>query len=389
MRARKAMNLRRTHRLEAEFAEFTARHLWRFVRPFVGRHLAQRCKHCILSEAYAPLNADGVCAPCAEYEARGSKAAVGAPVEPALRERLDGILRTATRTGPGAYDALVLVSGGKDSAYTLHRLQQEYPGLRLITLLVNNGFMSPVALENADHLMEKFDLPHVTWKLKPAFVEKAFRHALTHLDRQSAYSIVDLMDACMTFDSAMEFAVRLDIPLVISGLAKVQTEFVYGPYSVEMTPSQYRAPLVDQLDSQLSDIFDDTEMAFMYQSANWHESRQPRFLLPFTIWNPDEEEVLREVDRLGLISKARSRPLLTNNALIPVIGMAEVARFGYCSWEIEFAQMVREGKSERNYWLNMFEMLEYSTKTGRFVNKTVEQTLDRLGLTRASIGIGA
>ena len=90
---------------------------------------------------------------------------------------------------------------------------------------------------------------------------------------------------------------------------------------------------------------------------------------------------------MGLLTKKRSRPLVTNNALIPVIAMAECARFGYCSWEVEFGRMVREGKSERQYWLNIFEMNEYATKTGNFVNKTVIETLAKLALTKKDIGI--
>jgi hypothetical protein len=71
---------------------------------------------------------------------------------------------------------------------------------------------------------------------------------------------------------------------------------------------------------------------------------------------------------------------MTNNLLIPVIAMAEAACFGYCSWEVEFARMVREGRSDRTYWRNIYEMLEIAVKTGAFVGRTVSDTLRRLGL---------
>ena len=80
---------------------------------------------------------------------------------------------------------------------------------------------------------------------------------------------------------------------------------------------------------------------------------------------------------------------MTNNELIPVIGLIDVAKFGYSTFEPEFAQMIREGKTERRYWLNVFEMLEYSAKTGRFISSTVDQTLAKLGLTRADVGLTA
>jgi hypothetical protein len=113
----------------------------------------------------------------------------------------------------------------------------------------------------------------------------------------------------------------------------------------------------------------------------------PRFLMPFVAWDPDESHILREVARLGLIGRGRCSPLMTNNALIPVIGISEVLRHGHTCFELEFARMIREGKSERTYWLHLFEMLEYSAKTGRFVGKTVAGTLEALGLTRRDLGL--
>ncbi|NNM00151.1 MAG: hypothetical protein HKO62_05330 [Gammaproteobacteria bacterium] len=377
----------KTHSVEVEITEFTARFLWRGLRPFVASHLSKRCNRCILSERYVTLDDEGVCSECRAWEAGEAERGAGGAADAAGdRARLDALLHDAA--GPGQYDALVLVSGGKDSAYMLHRLQTEYPSLRILTMLVNNGFMSPFALENADRLLKHFDVPHITLKLKPEMAQTGFRYVLTHLDKQTAYSIVDLMDACFTFDSAMQMAARLQIPCVICGLAKVQTEYVYGPITVELTPAQYKAPLVDQLGVGFDAIFNAAQMPFWYEAPAGPDAVAPRFVLPFTVWDPSEDEVLREVERLGLLTRRRSRPLVTNNALIPVIGMAEVARFGYCSWEIEFARMVREGKSERPYWLNMFEMLEYSTRTGKFVNKTVDETLAALGLAKRDIGIG-
>jgi len=376
------------HALEVESTEFVARHLWHRIRPLFARHLTPRCRRCILNATYAPLDASGLCQVCREDEA-GAGAATPAPGggTEQQREALAEMLKSHAGKGEGAADALVLVSGGKDSAYMVHRLLSEYPDLRIATLLVDNGFMSPFALENAASLMARFDVPYIKWKVKPDVVKTGFRYALTHLDRQSAYSIVDLMDACMTFDTAMSFAAAEGIPLVVCGLAAVQTDYVYGEATLELPPERYRRPLTEQLGVDFDAIFDETELGHFYRGQTTRAGVTPRFVLPFVAWDPSEDEVLAEVSSLGLIAKKRTRPLVTNNALIPVIGIAEYARFGFCSWEVEFARMVREGKSERRYWLNLFEMNEYAAKTGRFVGKTVTETLGALGLTRRDIGI--
>jgi hypothetical protein len=372
---------------EVEFTEFTAQHLWHHIRGLFQRHLTPRCKRCILSKNYKGLNADGLC-PLCEAHARSPESKSN-PVTQAHRDQLDLLLRGAMGKGSGAYDAIILFSGGKDSSYMLHRIMRDYPGLRLLSLLVDNGFLSPFAVRNVERVLRHFDVPHVTAKLKPSFVKKVFHHALTHLHEQTSYSIVDLMDAKMSFDHAKNLAVALGAPLVICGLGKVQTEILYAPVTVELPLDQECAQLPKYSGMNLRDIYDAEEMRNWYDESRVAPEKRPRFLLPFTVWDTSEDEVLAEVDRLGLISRKRSRPLVTNNALIPVIGMAEVARFGYCSWEIEFGRMVREGKSDRRYWLNIFEMLEYSTKTGKFVNRTVEQTLAALGLTKREIGIGS
>ena len=129
------------------------------------------------------------------------------------------------------------------------------------------------------------------------------------------------------------------------------------------------------------------EQGNFWDASRWPVNQIPRVIMPFVAWDPDEAFILNEVSRLNLIDKKKTSPLLTNNALIPIIGLAEAKRFGYTSFEVEFARMVREGKSERAHWLNLFEMLEVSAKTGLFINKGVVQTLAALGLTKKDIGL--
>jgi hypothetical protein len=130
------------------------------------------------------------------------------------------------------------------------------------------------------------------------------------------------------------------------------------------------------------------ELRSFWDGSSWPAQRVPRFVLPMAAWDLDEQFIQREVARLGLLDARRASPLLTNHMLIPVIAMAEVARFGYSSFEVEFARMVREGRSARTDWINLFEMLEYATRTGRFVGRTATHALARLNLTPGDLGIG-
>ncbi len=383
---------RRAHGFEVALTDLVARRLWRYLRPFVARHLSKRCRRCVVSERQATLDEGGLCPDCAA-EGPGAAhldgaAAATKDADPGLREQLDELLRSIVGTSTGRYDVLVLISGGKDSAYMLHRVLGEHPRLRVLGLLVDNGFMSPFAMENAAHVVEALGVPFLRLRLPPEVVRHTFRYALAHLDQQRGYSVVDLADGIMTFDSAMDLASGLGIPAVLCGLGSVQTKAVFGGVGIELTVERYREAIEQQLDVGWDCITGTGRDSALHDPRRWGSSRRPQMILPLCAWDPSEDQLLAEVDRLGLVSAARSHPLVTNNALVPVSGMAEVARFGYCSWETEFASMIRSGKSDRRYWLNLFEMLEYSTKTGRFVNRTVTQSLQRLGLTKADVGIG-
>jgi hypothetical protein len=60
--------------------------------------------------------------------------------------------------------------------------------------------------------------------------------------------------------------------------------------------------------------------------------------------------------------------------------VVDILNHGYCSFEPEFAQLVREKKTDRRLWLHIFELMEHGVRTGRLV-KEANQTLSRLGLT--------
>lgn len=370
---------------EVRLVEFTARYLWGALGPVLGANLAQRCRQCVLPETYTELGTDGLCSQCRDYQPPPASAQEDADNQG--YERWREVLAPLEKAGSGQYDALLLFSGGKDSCFLLHYITTMCPELRLLVVLIDNGFMSPIAMQNAKHILTHFDVDRITVQPRPGFVRKVFHHALTHLEQQRGYSIVDLLDGYITFDTAKNLAARMDIPAILCGLSKAQAENAFGLPGHEFPIDGERQALTEHAGIELRQVFDEDEMLYWWDGSLWPAERVPRFILPLCLWDPGEAYILRKVVELGLISKKHSSPLLTNNALIPVIGMAEVARFGYSSFEVEFARSIREGKSDRRYWLHLFQMLEYSAKTGRFVNRTAVQTLASLGLTKADIGL--
>lgn len=357
---------------------------WPSVQPAISSSLARRCSRCILSERYSELE-DGVCGECRAPRADRVDGGRGGSAE----TELAALLREYSGKGAGDYDAAVLFSGGKDSAYLLDRLSREFPELRLVALTVDNGFMSTVALANCRHILTRIErVDHITIRPKSTLYSRAFRHALTHLDGQGCYVKVDRMDGDLTFDIGRTFAASNEIPLLVSGLSPEQVERILGLDRFESPAETESRRRTESAGFPLDQLYDADELdRYWWNPDRWPASRRPRVLHPFHAWHYDEQQIPREVIERGLIEAGQDNPLITNNDTIPVMLAVDSVNLGYSSFEPEFAKLVREGQADRGMWLAMFQSIEYLAREGRFLPQCVGDTLSRLSLKPADLGL--
>jgi hypothetical protein len=304
-------------------------------------------------------------------------------------QRLAKILNDTAGSGSSDYDAVVLFSGGKDSAYLLYRLRTEFSDLRLVALTVDNSFMSQVALTNCRQIQSKLDgLDHFTLRPKRGLYARAFRHALTHLEGSDCYSKVDRMDGDLTFDIGRNFAAKIKAPLLISGLSPEQVERILGFSDFESPAELESKPRRSSAEFDLAELYDGDELnRYWWNPEQFSAEQRPRVLHPFHAWHYDEDFIPKEVVRLGLVEVGQDNPLITNNDTIPVMLALDCVRLGYSSFEPEFAQLVRQGRAERAMWLPMFESIEYLSNRGEFLPHCVSDTLDRLELDAKELGL--
>jgi hypothetical protein len=361
---------------------------WPEMRANVVGQLAQRCDRCLLSERYVPLY-EGCCELC--RIAAGNRSA--APIRPAPAVDLEASLRQFLQgfegRGVGRYDALVLFSGGKDSAFLLHRLRSEFPGLRLLAVTVDSGFLSQVAKANCQRIHERLDgVDHVFFTPpRPLFV-KAFRHALTHLNPGGCYTTVDRIDGDLTFDIGRHLAAAQAIPLLIAGLSPAQVERILGLHTFQSRPEDERQRRTHTAGFPLEVIFNPVERRqYWWDGTAWPPEQIPRVIYPFYAWSYDEAAIRREVVQLGLLEAGQDNPLATNNDLVPVMLALDNCRFGYSGFEPEFAEMIRAGQSGREPWLSLFQAVEYLSAKGEFMPRSIAETLGRLELTHADLGL--
>lgn len=370
-----------------QFLEFAAVG-WPELRPRVTGELARRCERCILSERFTPVR-DGLCDSCRAADAPGGEADKTPADADCGEASLRQILVEHTGRGSGAYDALVLFSGGKDSAFLLHRLRAEFPQLRLLAATVDSGFFSQVAMANCRRIVERLPgIDHVFFKPPVDLYAKTFRHALTHLRPGGCYETVDRMDGDLAFDIGRNLTAMARIPLMIAGLSPGQVQRVLGLHSFETSREEERKQRTHSAGFRLEDLYDTHERRkYWWDGTLWPEECIPRVLYPFYAWDYDEDFIRGEVVRLGLIEPGQDNPLATNNDTIPVMLAVDSCALGYSGFEPEFAELVRSGKADRGFWLSVFQALEYLSKRGEFMPQSVAETLGRLGLTHAQVGL--
>jgi len=128
-----------------------------------------RCKVCILPATYPGIQFDahGICNICKQP---GEKEDFNA-----LKKKLDGIVSSSK--GKGRYDAIVGLSGGKDSTYVAYYLKKAY-GLKILGVNFDNGYRTEMATRNLASVADKLDIDLVTIRPNQTFVKKLYAHFL-------------------------------------------------------------------------------------------------------------------------------------------------------------------------------------------------------------------
>ena len=169
-----------------------------------------RCARCLLSVDFPAItfDSDGVCRHCREFD--GFRPHIDRYFkQPEDFERLAGQLKAGAS---GDYDCLLLYSGGKDSTYVLHRLQDF--GLRVLAFTFDNGYISDAAFENIKKTTAALGVDHVTGDSE--FMNKVFVESL-----RSNYNVCHgCWNALNTVGT--QTAHQRGIPAVISGLSRGQ-----------------------------------------------------------------------------------------------------------------------------------------------------------------------
>ncbi|PCJ51665.1 MAG: hypothetical protein COA79_25620 [Planctomycetota bacterium] len=318
---------------------FISTYCWWFLRNFIKK--SKRCNKCLASENFTALK-NGTCKLCIDYQQKTENPDIKKEIQLQNKSEFNSFLTSIKKKK--IYHVLLMLSGGKDSAYILNRLQQEFPLLNILCLFVNNGFSSPYALSNAYHVADKLKVDLIVSNSNVNDFKKEFRKAFLNLNGQGSAGVVDFTDGNMIFEIGTQIAKQMDIPCVVGGLSWVQVNQILN-----------------------------------LESFIQEKEGCPPTVFPLAAWHTNEFEIRKEVKEKKLMLPGSDNPVISNNELIMPMCAMDFLNIGYCSFEPEFSQMIREGKSKRKVWLYNFELLEFMAKKG-ILNSDINKTLAKLNL---------
>lgn len=173
-----------------------------------GERTILRCSRCVTPSRYPGACPDhaGVCYFCREYDYLYGDWHAGK----GERQRRFEALVARAKSGTGQYEALVPLSGGKDSTYVLYLATKVYR-LRVLTYTFDNGFQSDIAKENIRNAVCASGADHHIYEIDRDRLMRLYRHFFEHTGQ--------FCTVCMRGINAARTAIhrKYRIPLVLRG----------------------------------------------------------------------------------------------------------------------------------------------------------------------------
>lgn len=251
------------------------------------------------------------------------------------------------------YDALVLYSGGKDSSYMLLNLAQR--NIRVCAWMLDQGYQSPVAVDNATHLCKNLGVPLVIEKPDKGSMDALFRLGFGIHENESP----DLVRTVMTYGSACWpcFATIAATSTVFCHKNKIPFCFIGTQEGQNRMDLNGGAALAGRGLPRMDNLVKN----FMSPFRNYAKAKQPEaarilttelcntLLIPFYefIKKPSTEEQLKVLENIGW-KRPKNTGFCSTNCMINELGRKVMhTRFGFDLYQIIDAHERRLGNEIR------------------------------------------
>lgn len=341
------------------------------------------CKLCLLP-AKAPgadFDSAGVCAFCRHHVPED-----GQKLDEVHQHRQQELETTLNECrGKGPYDALVCLSGGKDSLYLLYRLKVDY-GLKVLAFTTDVN-IPDVAWANIRRTIEKLDIDHLVYRPSARFYWKLFRFLLMNQEERGAVYTVSYVYAPLFEGDALTIATEKGIPLVLAGYSPGQPE----PDRMEF---EFSRRLVSEIDWTPPGLRESGDFTQEELSRFWNPRRYPpqtqlpRYLAPLHAWDYDQDAMIRKVHDLGLVKRrSHGNPIHSNYPINWLLMYSDIKHFGYNPYAPEFSNLIRDGKASRAYWSVMVPIVNFMIRYRLSLGRNVTRQMRWLGLEERDLRI--
>ena len=321
------------------------------------------CNKCIINNNYPEIQFDenGTCSICKAQR----------QYVPAGEDKLLDILNAA-KARNCEYDALVPLSGGKDSTYILHLAVHVYK-LKVAAMTYDNGLFSPLALENIRRSVEITKVKHVFCKPNPELQKKIYRT----LFLQSG----DICGACDIGTKAhiLKVAEDLKVPLILYGTSPLEEDSFLPDSIQDIERFKYILRKSQQFSKkEINDFLVYPDMNHFKLSWYKYKGRFGREVRPlFFIPNPTDrymgEIIAKEMDWKEDTSKEYSKHF--DCIAEPLTNYVRHQIYGYERRLCQYSNMVRRNEVTREKALELYRADDIESKPSNY-----RDVLHHLGL---------
>jgi len=304
------------------------------------------CTNCVLPETFPGITFDdaGVCNFCRQSEGLRSRHDSD---KKRYADKFADLLQSLQAPGLAAgrsHDVLMAYSGGKDSTYTLLLLRRKY-GLRVLALSIDNGFVSPRALENIRAVTDALGADHLVFKPRWDTLRTIFRASATEelFARKTLERASTICTSCIGIVKSycLRIAIEQGIPMIgfgwSPGQAPVQSSIMRtNPALIRASQQAILVPL--------RRVAGDTVNGYFLEERHYaHAEAFPTNVHPLAWEHYDEGEILEKIATLGWVPPDDTDSNSSNCLLNAYANEIHLRRYKFHPYVWEIANMVRDG----------------------------------------------
>ena len=344
------------------------------------------CKNCILIDGSfgIELNSKGICNYCEDPTYKSTNwwktQITNETKETGLKDWNSTIEYLRSRKGERKYDCIVGYSGGKDSTALLYKMVHDY-GFNPLAVTIDSGFIPKVAFENVRDTLGKLRVDHIIINGAKETFRRLYQWVFANQNSGELTLTRNLCDNCgdLVHSLVVREAMKRDIDVILFG---------YSPD--EIRRYFYEIPRDEIIHDWLPDFissesFTDEDRKHYSVQEDFENREFPRILLPFHVIDYSEEEIIELIESKNLVKKGNSSTLKTSCHVIAAALFYDLNRFGALPYALQFAELIRQDPSIRKKWLITLKRLTPMIRKGKFNEKGVDITLEKLETSREEI----